>query len=147
MPRSNIHKAKEKRFPNLSHVIFNMALNDKPGITDYLSTEWLDFMPSFADVFCRRRFLQIHWMFHAGPVSAIRIGKLENLVKHMQEKCFACYLYYPGQDIAIDETTVRSTAGWPFASTIPKSPISGVSKHMLKAYVLTDSFTGYASVF
>ena len=78
-------------------------------------------------------------------VSAIRIGKLENLVKHMQEKCFACYLYYPGQDIAIDETTVRSTAGWPFASTIPKSPISGVSKHMLKAYVLTDSFTGYAS--
>jgi len=59
-----------------------------------------------------------------------------------------CLLFiYPGQDIAIDETTVRSTAGWPFASTIPKSPISGVSKHVLKAYVLTDSFTGYASVF
>jgi len=98
-------------------------------------------MPFFADVFSRRMFLQIHWMFHAGPVSAIRKGKLENLVKHMQEKSLACY--YPGQDIGIDETTVAFKGRVAFRTYIPQKP----NKWGVRVHDSANFLTGYVSVF
>jgi len=127
-------------------VIFNMALNDKPGIFDYFSTQWLDVMPFFCEVFSRRRFLQIHWMLHVSAPDTVamnrnRARKVENIVKHMKEKCLE--YFFPGPDIAIDETTVAFKGRVAFRMYNPQKP----TKWGLRVYVLADSDTGYVSVF
>ena len=45
-------------------VIMNMAINDKPDVKVFFSQNWTQHCPFFLDIFSRRRFLQIHWMFH-----------------------------------------------------------------------------------
>ena len=45
-------------------VIINMAMNDKPDVKSFFSRNWTQYCPFFLDIFSRRRFLQIHWMFH-----------------------------------------------------------------------------------
>lgn len=87
--------------------IFNMAINDKPGIFDYFSTDWVDCMPFFTDVFTRCRFLQIHWMLQISTpagVNANTATKIEGLVKHMKDKCLQ--YFHPRPKFAVDETTV-----------------------------------------
>lgn len=125
-------------------VIFNMAINDKPGIFDYFSTDWVDIMPFFTDVFTRRRFLQIHWILQISTpavANANRATKVERLVKHVKEKCLQ--YFHPGPKIAVDETTVAFKGRVAFRMYNPQKP----TKWDLRVYVLADSETGYISVF
>lgn len=125
-------------------VIMNMALNQKPGLFDYFSTSWLDKMSFFTDVFSRHRFLQIHWMFHPGPAGneANNKGyKINNIIRHMKEKCLQHY--FPGPNIAIDESTIAFKGRVSFRMYNPQKP----TKWGLRVYVLADSETGYISVF
>lgn len=90
----------------------NMALNDKPNIFDYFSAEWVKVMPFFTQVFARYRFLQIHWMLHAAPItpesqsnqSSPKAEKVQNVINIIHEQCLKNFL--PACEIAIDETTI-----------------------------------------
>jgi hypothetical protein len=45
-----------------------LGMNPKPEILDYFTEEWTQKSPFYKDVFSREMFLQIFWMFHAGPL-------------------------------------------------------------------------------
>jgi len=81
-----------------------MAMNEKPGVFDYFSKQWVDQMPFFSTIFSRDRFLQIHWMLHATSAAGGNTDKICNMVKHIKSKCMEYFV--PSCDIAIDETTV-----------------------------------------
>ena len=45
-------------------VIMNITMNEKPDVKFFFNRNWTQYCPFFLDIFSRRRFLQIHWMFH-----------------------------------------------------------------------------------
>jgi hypothetical protein len=127
-------------------VILNMALNEKQNIVNYFSKEWLDTMPFFGDVFQRKRFLQIHWMLHIspptvnpGPVS--RANKVHNVLNYVRDKCLE--LFIPGQNIAIDESTIAFKGRIAFKMYNPQKP----TKWGIRVFTLADSDTGYVATF
>lgn len=127
-------------------VILNMAVNDRPGVFDYFSRDWLGAMPFFADVFCRSRFLQIHWMFHVAPLSVTkgpvrRASKVGNILTFIRSQCLLNFI--PNKHIAIDESTIGFKGRVAFKMYNPQKP----TKWGLRVYVLADCDTGYIATF
>lgn len=128
-------------------VVLNMALNAKPNIQDYFSKEWLNATSFFTDVFCRRRFFQIHWMLHISPpVPAdaprqTRAEKVRHVLTYIKGKCQE--LYVPERDIAVDETTISFKGHVSFKMYNPQKP----TKWGLRIYVLAESLHGYICTF
>lgn len=125
-------------------VIMNMALHDRPCIFDYFSTEWVNSVPFFVDVFARYRFLQIHWMLHAAPLNGGGTGKgakVQNVMDCVSGKSLEYFI--PGPNIAIDESTIAFKGRVSCKMYNPNKP----TKWGLRVYVLADSSTGYISAF
>ena len=54
----------------------NMAVNEKPTISDYFSVDWTLKQDFFSDVFARKRFLQIYRALHvADPKTNVTTGR------------------------------------------------------------------------
>ena len=124
----------------------SMAMNDKPDVKLFFSRNWTQHMPFFLEIFFRRRFLQIHWMFHMkSPESPTapktRGGRVRNFVIYLQKKCLE--LFTPGKNIAMDESTVRYKGRIVFKTYNPQKP----TKWGMRVYVLSDYDTGYISCF
>ena len=122
-------------------VILNMAMNEKPGVFDYFSKQWVTHMPFFSDIFSRDRFLQIRWMLHVTSSANGNTDKISNMVKHIKSKCMEYFV--AGRDIAIDETTVAFKGRAGFKMYNPQKP----TKWGLRIYTLGDSATGYIVTF
>lgn len=128
-------------------VLMNMAINEKPTVKDYFSMDWLNMYPFFSDVFTRDRFLQIFRALHVCPPAppgssplATRAQKIKNIVDYIDLK--SRDLYSPGENIAIDESTVGFKGRTTLKMYNPQKP----TKWGLRVYVLAESQTGYVSV-
>ena len=127
-------------------VILKIAMTEKSDVKDHFSKEWTEYSPFFLDIFSRRRFLQIHWMFHLKspePTTApiTRKSKVSNVVSYIQDKCLQNYT--PRQRIAVNESTVDFKGRIAFKTYNPQKPI----KWGLRVYVLSDSENGNVSAF
>lgn len=129
-------------------VTLNMAMHEKPDLQSYFSEDWASKQPFFKEVFSRNRFLQIFWAFHVcpPPPQARPAGlqprgqKVKNIFDYLNMKCQENFV--PGQQIAIDESTVGFKGRIVFKMYNPQKP----TKWGLRVYVLADSTTGYVSV-
>jgi len=129
-------------------VIINMSLNEKPSICHYFSQEALYKQDFFTAMFTRRRFFQIYRAFHLAPPLPprernlrTRGHKVKNLVDHVDKKCRE--FFSPGQDIAIDESTISFKGRIVFKMYNPQKP----TKWGLRVYTIADSTTGYIAGF
>lgn len=128
-------------------VVLRMAMQGRGGIKDFFSSEWINHMPFFGDVFRRERFLQIHWMLHVQPPSNNAAGvqtrgsKVKNVTEHMKNKCFE--LFVPYKNIVIDESTISFKGRTQFKMYNPQKP----HKWGLRVFSLADCKTGYLCAF
>ncbi|GFO43813.1 PiggyBac transposase uribo2 [Plakobranchus ocellatus] len=98
----------------------------------------------------RKRFEQIQTFLHLNDNSvardrnspgADRLFKIRPLVDHIQRKCDL--LYYPGQNLPVDESMMPWNAGLQFKQYIPSKPYT----YGIKMYCLCDAENGYVSKF
>lgn len=127
-------------------VVLNMALNPKPSIQDFFSSEWVFHQPFFVNIFSRDRFFQIFWCFHVSPPNPnmsnrSRGDKVKNIVAYLQTR-FAEY-FVPLYECSVDESTVAFKGRVSFKCYNPKKP----TKWGLKVFVLSDSRSGYVHSF
>ena len=106
-------------------VIMNMAMNNKPGLKLFFGRNWTQYSSFFLDIFSRRRFLQIHWMFHTkSPESTTapitRGGRVHHFVNNLQKKCLE--LFATGRNVAVDESTVGYEERIIFKTYNPQKP-------------------------
>uniref|UniRef100_A0A1B6MI17 PiggyBac transposable element-derived protein domain-containing protein n=1 Tax=Graphocephala atropunctata TaxID=36148 RepID=A0A1B6MI17_9HEMI len=125
-------------------VIINMGMNGKPEMTDYFSTNWVDYQPFFKDVFSKERFMQIFWNLHicpppSGPVAGTltRSGKVRNVASYLDKKFREHYV--PEKEVSVDESTVGFKGRIVFKVYNKDKPI----KWGIKVFVLSESSTGY----
>lgn len=125
-------------------VLLNMGMNEKPELSDYFSTEWVDFQPFFKDVFSKERFLQIFWTLHVsppstGPVSGVltRSGKIRNVVGYLDKKFREVFV--PSKKVSVDESTVGYKGRVVFKVYNKDKP----TKWGIKIFVLSDAASGY----
>lgn len=76
-----------------------MAMNPKPELGDYFSTDWIDYNPVFKDVFSKKRFLQIFWNLHVSPPltgsvrgTLTRFGNVRNVLLYLDKKYNEYYI-------------------------------------------------------
>lgn len=125
-------------------IVINMGMNPKPEISDYFSTDWVDYQPFFKDVLSKERFQQIFWNLHVsppptGPIngSLTRSGKVRNVVLYLDQK-FREY-YIPSNKVSVDESTVGFKGRIQFKVYNKDKP----TKWGIKIFVLSESKTGY----
>lgn len=125
-------------------VIINMGMNEKPEISDYFSTDWVDYQPFFKDVFSKERFLQIFWNLHicpppTGPVAGTltRSGKVRNVASYLDKKFREHYV--PQENVSVDESTIGFKGRIVFKVYNKDKP----TKWGIKVFVLSESSTGY----
>lgn len=93
-------------------LIMNMALNPKPTIQDYFSTNFLDYQPYFKSIFSRERFMQLFWALHLGPPQSTgpvlgtltRSGKVRKFLQYLETKFQEHFC--PSDKLSIDESTI-----------------------------------------
>ena len=147
LPRSVWHKwtdVTEEELKGYFGVILRMAMHQCGDIQQFFSSQWIDYMPFYGDVFSRERFLLIHWMLHVQPPTtddgAARVtrgSKVKNVVVHMKQKCLE--LFHPYQNIVIDESTISFKGRTQYKMYNPQKP----HKWGLRVFSLADSKTGY----
>jgi len=125
-------------------VIMNMSLNEKPSLEHYFAQGGLYKQDFFTALFTRRRFYQIYRAIHLAPplpprdrTLKTRGHKVKNIVDHVDRKCRE--LFSPGQDIAIDESTIGFKGRIIFKTYNPQKP----TKWGMRVYTVADSKTGY----
>ena len=74
-------------------------------------------------------------------VAAGNTNKIDTMVKHVKSKSIEYFI--PGQDIAIDETTIGFKGRVSFRMYNPQTP----TKWGLRVYTLADLATGYIVMF
>ena len=120
-------------------IIINMGIMSIPVLEAYWKTSWECYIPFFHDVMGRNRFQEIFWNLHipqpAG--STRRVDKVGMLLDHIRTKSQAAF--YPGKEVAVDETMVGFRGRVSFKQYCPKKP----TKYGLKFFVLADSASGY----
>ena len=107
-------------------VIINMGI---PDLESYWKTSWECYIPFFHDVIGRNRFQEIFWNLHIPQPSSSshghptpRVDKVAFLLDHIHSKSQAAF--YPGQEVAIDETMVGFRGRVSFKQYCPKNPLN-----------------------
>lgn len=126
-------------------VIINMALNPKPTIQDYFSTENLDCQPFFKSIFSRERFMQLFWALHLGPPQGTgpvlgtltRSGKVRRFLQYLETKFQEHFC--PSDKLSIDESTIGFKGRVSFKVYNKDKP----NKWGLKIFVVSDAVCGY----
>ena len=114
-------------------IILNMGLIELPTLEGYWSTAWESEIPFFRRVMPRDRFLQVLWMLH-GPRRADKVQVLlDALIGNFQSA------YYPGENLAVDETMVGFRGRFGPKQYMPAKP----TKYGIKAFTLASSSDGY----
>ena len=117
-------------------IILNMGLIEIPTLEGYWSTAWESEIPFFRRVMPRDRFLKVLWMLHVGdgPRRADKVQVLlEALIGNFQSA------YYPGENLAVDETMVGFRGRFGPKQYMPAKP----TKYGIKAFTLASSSDGY----
>jgi hypothetical protein len=120
-------------------IIINMGIIGIPVMEAYWKTTWECYIPFFHDVMSRNRFQEIFWNLHIPhPAhSSRRMDKVRVLLDHFRQNSQEAF--YPGQELAVDETMVGFRGRMLFKQYCPNKP----TKYGLKLFVLADSSTGY----
>ena len=120
-------------------IIINMGIMSIPDMEAYWKTSWECYIPFFHDIMGRNRFQEIFWNLHIPQPanSSRRINKVSVLLDHLRQKFQEAF--YPGQEVAVDETMVGFRGRVLFIQYCPNKP----TKYGLKIFVLADSNTGY----
>ena len=121
-------------------IIFNMGLISLPQIEDYWKRTWIVEVPFFARVMSRDRFELLFWLLHVSHCEGNvvkRVDKVKLLLECLITKFQA--RFYPGQELAVDETMVGFRGRFGAKQYMPKKP----TKWGIKCFTLADSSTGY----
>ena len=120
-------------------IIINMGIMSIPDMEAYWKTSWECYIPFFHDIMGRNQFQEIFWNLHIPQQtnSSRRINKVSVLLDHLRQKFQEAF--YPGQEVAVDETMVGFRGRVLFIQYCPNKP----TKYGLKIFVLADSNTGY----
>ena len=120
-------------------IVMNIGLNWKPTISDYWSRDPTILQQWFGEMMPRDRFQAIyHCALHAGPATAEGPDKIDKMFEIIR-KTFSAF-YYPGQNVAVDETAVAFKGRFHALQYNPSKPRA---KWHLKLFTLADSSTGY----
>ena len=121
------------------HCTHHKHIIQLPDIESYWKTSWVCQVPFFRDILPRDRFQEIFWMLHVGTpgVTARKIDKIKPLLDILLP-CFQ-ELYWPSQNLAIDETMVGSRGRFRSIQYMPQKP----TKWGIKAFTLADAANGY----
>lgn len=128
-------------------LIIVMGIIHYPCVEDYWARSWPFANNTFTDILKRDRFTLILRFFHLNdnaqyipkgqpghdPLYKIR-PFMDALIQHFQK------MYVPGRELSLDESMIGFKGRLGFVQYMPKKP----TKWGLKAFVLTDSVTGYA---
>ena len=101
---------------------------------DYWSQQFVCSVPSFGEVFTRKRFLQIFWMLHLEAVSTSdhslrnRTQKVSNFLKYIDARFREHFI--PGQNLSVDESVVGVKGKISFITYNPKNQLNGESVSM-----------------
>ena len=118
--------------------ILNMGLIQVSKIRDYWSTHYTCNIPFFRQTFSRDRFLQIFGMLHVGDIqSRAKEKKITPFIDLMSPIIQDNYIL--GQHIAVDESVISFKGRVSFKQYLKGKP----NPWGVKAYVLSDSLTGY----
>lgn len=119
-------------------VIFNMGIIGKPGIKDYWKTNSEEYIPWFGSTMTRERFeILFHSMLHISSADSVGSEKIKGFFDLSVRK-FQSF-YYPGQNVAVDESGVKFKGRTKYLQYNPKKP----AKWHLKIFSLCCSNTGY----
>ena len=121
-------------------IIFNVGLITLPQIEDYWKTTWIVEVPFFARVMSRDRFELLFWFLHVSHCEGNvvkRVDKVKLLLERLITKFQA--RFYPGKELAVDETMVGFTGRFGAKQYMPQKP----TNWGIKCFTLADSATGY----
>ena len=119
-------------------LILNMGLVQVPEIKEYWSRHETLNIPFFRRVFSRDRFLQIYWNLHVGEINGpTRRSKIQGIID-LIIPLFQQY-FVPSQAVSVDEAMIGFRGRISFRQYIRGKP----TPWGIKAYVLSDSDTGY----
>jgi hypothetical protein len=121
-----------------------MGIISKPTLNSYFSPKRLLYTPAFPDVISRDRFQLICKFLHFNDNSKkdnylgpARLFKIFPVIQHLNERFQS--LFYPGQNICIDESLTLWKGRLSFKMYLPLK----ASKFGIKTYELCDSKSGY----
>ena len=119
-------------------MVLAMGLVQLTDIKDYWATHETLCLPFFRSIIRRDRFLQIYWMLH--------VGEIDGTTRRSKIQPFLDMIYpllkkniIPSREIAIDEAMIAFQGRVSFRQYIRGKP----NPWGIKAYVLSDSNTGY----
>ena len=121
-------------------IILNMGLIELPHIEDYWKTSWETEVPFFRRVMPRDRFELLFWLLHVSHSDSAeekRIDKVGLLLQSMLTRFRR--RYYPGCELAVDETMVGFRGRFAAKQYMPNKP----TKWGIKCFTLADSANGY----
>ena len=119
-------------------IVINMGVIHCPEVEDYWKSSWESYIPMFHDILPRNRFQQIFWMLHLPTRQQThRLDKVKPLLNVLLGSFQSSF--YPGCEVSVDESMVGFKGRVAFKQYCPLKP----TKHGLKAFVLSDSRTGY----
>ena len=119
-------------------VILNMGIIQLKNLRDYWSTSTICNIPFFPAVFPRDRFFPIFGMLHVGGISSpskkAKIQPFINILLPIITSNFTPY-----REVAVDESVIKFKGRVSFKQYLKGKP----NPWGVKAYVLSDSKTGY----
>ena len=121
-------------------IILNMDLIELPHIEDYWKTSWETEVPFFRRVVHRDRFELLFWLLHVSHSESDqekRIDKVGLLLESMLTRFRR--RYYPGCELAVDETMVGFRGRFAAKQYMPNKP----TKWGIKCFTLADSANRY----
>ena len=120
-------------------IMINMGIIHCPEIEGHWKTSWECYIPFFHDILSRNRFKEIFWMLYL-PESTTPTHRIDE-VKSLLDILLASFqsVFYPSQDVSIDETMIGFKGRISFMQYCPNKP----TKCGLKVFVLADSKTRY----
>ncbi|XP_017796993.1 PREDICTED: piggyBac transposable element-derived protein 4-like [Habropoda laboriosa] len=113
------------------------------NLQEYWSRNNVSYIPFYSETFTRDRFSQIFWMLHLKTISTdntnprTRLQRVSGFLDYINSK----FLYYfiPGEQICVDESTIKFKGRVSFITYNPKKP----TKWGIRVYTLAYSNTGY----
>ncbi|XP_033326115.2 piggyBac transposable element-derived protein 4 [Megalopta genalis] len=124
-------------------VVINMGTMPLANLQEYWSRNNVSYIPFYSETFTRDRFSQIFWMLR---LTTIPTRSANPRTRLQRVSCFLDYInskfldyFMPGEQICVDESTVKFKSRTSFVAYDPKKP----RKWGIRVYTLADSNTGY----